>query len=195
MEKATENPPIGLTEAARRENERFEARLNAFIREVREVSLSILVWGPNPQSSSPVAKKRIEIRDELMKLGHNARFSEDIRAQTDELSLSEKAREFAQARAAHLIVILVEDAPGALAEAHDFGNDPEIAHKVCVMFPQKYRQGYSAQGAMKDLSDGYGGVYWYEEEDLEICKVRTRAVEWAEARRNIYNYRRRGSHE
>ena len=184
------NLPGGLDEPARRERKRFEARYEAFIKEAQEISLSILVWGPNPQSDSPVAKKRIEIREELIKLGHNAMFSEDLSLQTD--NLSEKSKEFAQALAAHLIIILVEDAPGASAEAHDFCNHPDLAPKVYVMIPKKYMQGYSAQGAIKDLSDGYGGVHWYEDEDLGICNVRKQAVIRAEARRWIYYVSERG---
>ena len=60
-------------------------------------------------------------------------FSEDLPIQTG--NISEKSKEFAQARAAHLIIILVEDAPGALAEAHDFCNHPDIAPNVYVMIP------------------------------------------------------------
>jgi hypothetical protein len=51
------------------------------------------------------------------------------------------------------------------------------------MFPKKYKGGYAARGAIKDLSDGYGGVYWYDDKDLDICNVRTQAVKRVEARR------------
>lgn len=184
------NLPSGLDEPARRERERFEAVYKACLRKVQEVTLSILVWGPNPQSDSPVARKRKEIREELKKLGHNAMFSEDLLNQTD--NASEKLNEFAQAQAAHLIIILVEDAPGALAEAHDFCNHPDIAPNVYVMIPKKYEEGYSARGAIKDLSDGFGGVYWYEDKDLQICNVREQAVSRAEARRRIHYFFKQG---
>lgn len=108
-------------------------------------------------------------------------FSEEFPEQL--ANLSEKTKEFAQARAAHLIIILLEDAPGALAEAHDFCNHPDIASKVYVMIPQKYEGGYSARGAIKDLDDGYGGVYWYAEQDLQACNVCKHAVRRTEARR------------
>lgn len=180
------NLPSGLNEAAQRERERFEAAYKAFLKEVQEVSLSVLVWGPNPQSDSPIARKRNEIRAELESLGHNAMFSEDLPVQTG--NVSEKSKEFAQARAAHLIIILVEDAPGALAEAHDFCNHPDIAPNVYVMIPQKYQKGYSARGAIKDLSEGHGGVHWYKDEDLQVCNVRKQAVKRVEARRRMRCY-------
>jgi hypothetical protein len=197
MDIADKNLPIGQTEAARREREQFEVRRRAFVLETRKIALSILVWGPNPNSQiAPlVAKKRTEIRDKLLELGHNAMFSEEISVLPEESYLSEKDRELAQARAAHLIVILVEGAPGAQAEAHDFCDDPELRPKIYVMFPLKYKEGYSARGAIRDLDEGYGGVFWYEERDLEQCNVLTRAIRRAEVRRNDEYCRRRGSHE
>lgn len=177
------NLPHGLDEPARHENERFKTAYEARLREVEKVPLTILVWGPNPQSESPVAKKRNEIREELKDLGYNAMFSEDLSIQAGDIS--EKAKEFAQALEAHLIFILVESAPGALAEAHDFCNHPDIAPNLVVMIPKKYEEGYSARGAIKILGDAYNGVYWYEDEDLNICNLRKRAVDMAGARRWI----------
>ena len=175
--------PNGMDEPARRERERFEARYKKFLEESRRVSLSILVWGQNPRSGSALANKRMEICDELLRLGHNAMFSELLPDPAGDVS--EKTKEFAQARAADLVIILVEEAPGALAEAHDFCNDPKIAPKVYVLIPKKYQQGYSSQGAMRDLSDAHGGVYWYDENELQRCDVFKYAVRRAEARRHL----------
>lgn len=182
--------PEGLTEAARRERQRFNVACEALLKEVRKLSLSILVWGPNPQSESVIARKRNAIRDELKALGHNAMFSEELTPQVQ--GLSEKSKEFAQATVAHLVIILVEGSPGALAETHDFCNHPDIAPKVYVMVPTQYREGYSAKGAIKDLEDAHGGVYWYREDDVRSCNLLTQAVKRAEARRNIL-YRAGGS--
>lgn len=182
-EKPRLNLPEGTSEPARRERARFEAQYKAFLTEIQKTSLSILVWGPNTSLTSPIAEKRMEIRQKLMDLGHNAMFSEDISIHAD--NISAKSKEFAQARVAHLIIILVEDAPDALAEAHDFCNHPNIAPNVYVMIPKKYETGYSAQGAIKDLSDAYGSVYWYEEDELGSCNVLNQAVKRAEARRCI----------
>jgi len=182
-ELIVQDVPPGLTEAARAERARFEARRRRVLQEAQLVSLSILVWGQNPASASPVAQKRKEIRDELERLGHNAMFSEDLASSG--LGLSAKSEEFAQAMAVHLIIILVEDAPGALAEAHDFCNHPKVAPNVYILIPQRYRDGYSAQGAIKDLEDGYGGVYWYADDEISSCNVKKLALKRAEARRQI----------
>ncbi len=73
----------------------------------------------------------------------------------------------------------------ALAEAHDFCNHPELAGKFYIMIPDNYKDGYSGKGAIKDLSDGYGGVYWYHEDEIESCNVLNMAAKRVEARRNI----------
>jgi hypothetical protein len=174
--------PDGRYVAARRERERFLARYQRFLNEAREISLSVLVWGPGPTYTSPVAQKRRDIRDELIDQGHYAMFSEDLPDFPGHFST--KAKEFAQARAAHVILILIEDAPGALAETHDFSGDPNISPKVFVLAPKKYRAGYSGQGALRDLSD-CGGVYWYDDEEVGRCNVLTRAVRRVEAMRNM----------
>ena len=186
------NLPKGLTESAQRERERFEAATSALLEEVQNISLSVLVWGPSPQSDSPVARKRVEIRDMLISVGHNAMFSEDLSTQSSDYS--EKTKEFAQARAAHLVIILVEGAPGALAEAHDFCSHHEIVNKVCVMIPKAYLEGYSAKGAIKLLNDGHGGVHWYEAEELEACDVRKHAMRFVAARRELEYLRRGGAY-
>ena len=176
--------PRGLTKQAEAERRRFERAYKANLKAASKVPLSILVWGQNPKAKTAVAQKRKDIRRQLLRLGHNAMFSEDISANAG-AGLSEKSKEFAQAQAVDLIIILVEDAPGASAEAHDFANHPDLASKVYVMIPERYRSGYSAQGAIKDLDDGYGGVYWYADGEIESCKVLGQAVKRAEARRQI----------
>jgi hypothetical protein len=175
--------PPGLTKEAQEERKRFEEIYRIYLEEAKKVALSVLVWGQNPVAKTRLANKRIQIRDELIELGHNAMFSEDIDLSVE--GLSEKSKEFAQARAADLIVILLEDSPGALAETHDFCNHPEIGPKVYAMIPVKYETGYSGRGAIKDLDEAYGGVYWYEEGEIKSCNVRTRAIARAEALRHI----------
>jgi hypothetical protein len=135
-----------------------------------------------------VSDKRKQIRDALIKNGHNAMFSENI--PTAKAGLSEKSKEFAQAHAAHFIVVLVEDAPGALAEVHDFCEVRSLIAKMYVLVPWKYKGGYSSKGALADLSEAYGGVVWYKEKDLQSCQVLTRVLRRVEARRHI-EFRRR----
>lgn len=178
--------PEGLSPEARRARARFDRIYRKRLAKVQKVPLTILVWGPNPASETPAARKRLEIRDRLLVLGHNAMFSEELSNVPG--NISEKAKEFEQVQIAHLVIVLIEGAPGALAETHDFGNHPDLYHKFLVMVPKEYRKGYSALGAIRDLSDATGGgsVYWYEARDLAACNVLSRAEKRAEALRNIH---------
>lgn len=177
--------PIPLTEEAQKEKERFLGELRKQAERVKQVALTIMVWGQSENNNNPVSKKRVDIRDCLIASGHNALFSESISEEEYFKGLSEKSKEFEQAKSAHLTIILLEESPGALAEAHDFCNHPDIVEKIYIMIPKVYKDGYSGKGAIKDLSDGYGGVYWYEKGEIESCNVLKMATRRVEARRNI----------
>jgi hypothetical protein len=161
----------------------FERQFRRHLDRVKRIALNILIWGPSVSSFGPVVDKRKQIHKALIEAGHNAMFSEDFPLDTQESSL--KMQEFAQARAADLIIVLVEDSPGALAEAHDFCNHPNLAEKFLIMFPQRMEAGYSARGAIQLIDDGFGGVHWYQETELFSCHVLTIALRRAEARRII----------
>lgn len=157
--------PQGLTPEARRERARFLDAYKRCLEEAGKFPLSILVWGQNPRAETALARKRKEIQDKLISLGHNAMFSEDISIDGD--GLSDKTKEFAQAQAAHLILILIEGSPGAQGEAHDVCNHPELAPKVHILIPKEYRGGYSAKGPIQDLERMFGNVYWYNAGEIE----------------------------
>lgn len=173
--------PAGEDDSAREVSADFMKRAGAFAERTKAVSLDVLIWGPDPASATPVAKKRIEIRAALVERNFAAVFSEDIPAHRDDGLMP---REFDQARAAHLLICLIEDAPGASAEVYSFCNHPDIAPKIRVMCPVEYKGGYAAEGPLKELEDGWGGVRWYTPEELERSDVVTTAVNFAEARRN-----------
>ncbi|MEK6258024.1 MAG: hypothetical protein AABP62_05330 [Planctomycetota bacterium] len=177
--------PSGLTPEAMRAREQFCARYEAHLRQIAHIALNILVWGPNPKNQTQVSQKRNEIRLRLIEDGHNAMFSEDI--VTPALGFSQKTVESVQAKLVDLVIILVEDSPGALAEAHDFCNHPDIAPRIMVMCPQKYRSGYSATGALHLLQQAHGGVYWYKDKELVSCNVMKRARMRAQALRELRN--------
>ena len=177
--------PIPLTEEAQKERERFLSEVQKQAGRARKISLTVLVWGPSENTDNAVAVKRMNIRDRLRKIGHNALFSEEISDKDFFKGLSEKGKEFVEVVSAHVVIVLLESSPGALAEAHDFCNHPDLAEKFYVMIPQQYKEGYSGQGAIKDLDDGFGGVYWYAEGEIESCRVLEKAVDRVEARRNI----------
>ena len=96
-----------------------------------------------------------------------------------------RAKSLLKQRLLILVIILIEDSPGALAEACDFCNHPDLAQKIYVMAPDSYKTGYAGQGALKELDEGYGGVYWYKQGDVEACNVLTKACKRVRARRSM----------
>ena len=91
--------PAGLTPEAQRELERWDEERQSLIADIKKIPLRILVWGASPASTSPVAVKRVQIRDALVAEGFAAVFSE-IWA-TAEPGLSQKTNEracFCEAR-------------------------------------------------------------------------------------------------
>jgi len=179
----------GFTPEAEEEFKRWNEDRQGLVAQIKTIPLRILVWGPSPSpASNAVAAKRVQICDALRADGFVAVFSE-IWA-TAEPTLSQKTNELTQALSAHLIIILIEGSPGALAEMHDFSSHPDIARIMYVMCPRLYQTGYSAQGAGQLLDLAYGNVYWYEDGEITDCKVLTRALERANALRQIAAYRK-----
>ena len=180
----TRPTPKGQTPEAAKEAARYLKQVLALQAAAKQVPLSILVWGQDPTRNTDLARKRTDIRLALENDGHNAMFSEDITSKLDP-ALSEKSKEFIEAICADFTVILIEDAPGASSEAHDFCNHPKIAPWCLVAVPNKYKTGYSANGAIKDLEDAHNGVFWYDPADITDCHLLTRVVAKADALRQI----------
>jgi hypothetical protein len=174
----------GQTPEAAKEAKRYIDQVLALQAAAKKVPLSILVWGQDPTRDTDIARKRSDIRLALENEGHNAMFSENITSRLDP-ALSEKSKEFIEAISADFTVILIEDSPGASAEVHDFCNHPKIAPWCLVAVPNKYRAGYSANGAIKDLEDAHNGVFWYDPADITDCHLLTKVVAKAEALRQM----------
>ena len=179
--------PAGLTPEAQQELERWDAERQEHVSEIKKIPLRILVWGPGTASSSPVAQKRIAIRDALVAEGFLAVFSEIWKDAAP--GLSQKTNELTQALGAKLILILIEDSPGGLGEMHDFSGHEDIIKVMYVMSPRRYSGGYSLQGAGAIL-DRLGNLHLYEDGDIASCSVLSRALERAYALREIAAYRK-----
>jgi hypothetical protein len=174
--------PEGLTPEAKKQRKRFLKTYLSHLQKVRKISLSILIWGAGPARQSKTSEKRKEMRKRMVDLGHNAMFSEELEQQD---SFSQKTVEFAQALAADLVIILLEDSPGALGEVHDFAIHPDLIHKIYVLAPTRYREGYCGVGVCALLEKSHGGIHRYTDDELNACCVTSKAVERAEARREL----------
>src|SRR5436190_17532450 len=126
---APEHPlPTSRTPEAEKKRQSFLKRFDAFAKKVKSVPLTILIWGSDPNKATPAAEKRKQLRQQLLEDGHDALFSEELAGRHP--GLSQKTAELGQAKNADLVIILLEDSPGALGEAHDFATDPEVIDKV-----------------------------------------------------------------
>ncbi|HKM54637.1 MAG TPA: hypothetical protein VJY33_14595 [Isosphaeraceae bacterium] len=183
--RRVEDLPEGLTPAAKKARKKFLDQVHRDLEALKQIALTVLVWGQNPEAKTKIAEKRKGIRARLIAEGHNPMLSEEISASIN-ADLTEKTKELVQASRCNFIIDLVEGAPGASAEFHDFYGEPQISHKFLVMVPKAYKEGYSAKGAIASLQREHpGNVFWYDDDDLDKCRVMTEAVQRVEYLREI----------
>jgi hypothetical protein len=163
-------------EAKKAFEEEFLPRLKLLREQVRKTPLHVLVWGPG-ETGGLLYEKRRQIRDYLVKMGHDANFSEEIPSEvSEEDSLSQKTEEFIQARIADLIIVL-QSSYGSVAEVHDFIDYESIARKLLVFIDEKACDGYSYRGALGELDRRYGNVEKYRyPEDIKECHLLTKVL-------------------
>jgi hypothetical protein len=164
---------VGMSTRAREHYERdFLPRYRAFLQEVDETPLTVLVWGPG-QSGGDLYEKRRQIRGRLRVSGVAAVFSEEIDQDCpDTTDASSKGRELLQALSADLIVIL-QSSPGSTAEAHDFGAFIEdVGRKMLIFIDERAKGGYSFTGALRELNDSFHNVHTFQyPKDIEECHL------------------------
>lgn len=151
--------------------------------------LRILLWGPSIVTTD-VGKKRLQIRDNLRTLGHDAHLGEDL--WTPELrgcGLNLSVVELLQAQQYDYIVVLMDSA-GSVGEVHDFARIPSLASKMMICVDAQHRQGYSAQGVLRIFEGHNGKLDWFDKPaDIVQCNLATRVLSQiakvAEAKQSI----------
>lgn len=192
-----DNPPA-LHPEAQIEMQRWHDEQQKLLKDILREPLRILIWGPGKvtqntegqERKAMVVNKRIQIRDELINAGHAATFSEHWPSQRSNPSL--KIWEYTQLRTSHLIILLIEESPGGQGELHDFGPFEEAGTKLFVMFPDRYKDSYTASAIGIPLSNAFHNIYWYQDEEIEDCHVLTAALNKASAMREIAVLRKLG---
>ena len=153
----------------------FKPKYEALQDAVRATPLVILVWGPGA-SAADLYRKRLQIRDELRRLGHVALFSEELEGGSPE-SMSQKGIEFLQAQAADFIVVM-QASYGSVAEVHDFAEHRIINFKMLIFIDEKATDGYSYRGALTELKTLYNNVETYKyPEDITQCHLLTKVLQ------------------
>ena len=144
--------------------------------------LSVLIWGPGEQGDKDLYGKRIQIRNKLRELGHEAEFSEDILTPSvmgaGGINLS--VAELLQAREYEYIFSIM-GSPGSIGEVHDFCHMPEIAHKMTICINEEHLSGYSGQGVLRIFEGNHGRIEKFKfPEDITECHLLGRVVDQVE---------------
>ena len=146
--------------------------------------LSVLIWGPGEQWDKDLYGKRVQIRDKLQELGHEAEFSERILTPSvrEAGGINLSVAELLQAREYEYIVSIMES-PGSIGEVHDFCREPEIAHKMTICINEEHLSGYSAQGVLRIFEGNHGHIEKFKfPDDIIGCHLLGRVVEQVEKR-------------
>ena len=157
--------------------------LNEQIRdELSEIVLYILIFGPNPDSTPEddhdegLRLKRIQIKEALAELGHDARFPEEqINAVTDPEINPVVAERFLIANA-DLLVVLAKT-PGTLVEIGFLAFQTELAMKSHLFMSQIFEGGLSHQ-TCRHLADlGAEFSEYVFPGDLDSCHLLGQVVD------------------
>ncbi len=185
------NEPNKLIETIRQVLQLIPNQLTATHKEVFKLTvqdlvcrsrLSVLIWGPSEQANGALSRKRIQIRDELQNLGHQADFSEDILT-SDALAaggINLSVAELLQARGYEYIVCIM-GSPGSIGEVHDFCRMSEITHKMTICIDKRHLSGYSGKGIIRIFEGNHGHLETFKfPEDITSCNLLNRVIEQVE---------------
>lgn len=121
---------------------KLRPRLQRSLAEVQRIPVSVLLWGPSPEKTCPMANMRKGLRRKLREKGHAAFFSEELWDPSADSSL--RLQQLVQAQNFDLVVSLPESA-GAIAEVHDFASDRRVNAKMLVLLDESTLDGYGAK--------------------------------------------------
>lgn len=163
-----------LTPAAVQYREEVERRRIATLGEVDRLPVAILIWGPSPNAATPAATTRVKLRDELIRDGHLAQFSEDLIDPNSGHSIQIQQLAHVQS---HDIVFSIPDSPGSIAEIHDFAKVPVLAHKIVTFLDRGWNDGYSNLALLGFQSQVTTKIELYDAGDLPTCIIdKARAI-------------------
>lgn len=155
--------------------------VNDFVSKLGNIDLilKILIWGPNITGSSDslLAKKRLEIKEALIEMGHDARFSEELVDKFQEPGMTLHHNEQKQIRrwANVLVVLTSRDTSGAWQELN--GHCVAIGKKGLIWTTEKALSSYS-RGILDRLKDQGSHIELYETKEIKPCFLKTATQTW-----------------
>ncbi len=135
---------------------------------IGSIPVSVLIWGPNPSSTTVVAATRRELRRALEGDGHLVRYSEELYDPSSPYSLL--AQQVADVEA-HDITFSLPDSPGSIAEAHDFARIPSVSNRIVTFIDRDYNNGYANKTLIELQSIYTCRIQIYRACDLPGCVV------------------------
>ena len=153
----------GLSPAAKALADRVMPLVQQQLHEIQKVPIAVLIWGPNPTDTSPLAEKRRGLRTLLRGEGHWACFSEEL--VDPALPINPRIQQICQADHFDLVVSL-PGAPGSIAEIHDFVRDQTLMNKITVFVNEDFDHGYSNQSLRGSGGTNAYRVITYKTTDL-----------------------------
>jgi len=141
----------------------------------------ILVWGPTPKSDDAAAKKRIQVRDELRKMGHEAFFSEEMSVPAVPTNLVELVHQ----KMVHLVVN-VAASHGSLAEFENFGI--LLGRRLLLFLNEAARGGFTDTGTRRVFRAAGGDDEFFADDDLKSCALTLAAVDWVRDKAHFEMY-------
>lgn len=107
---------------------------------IRRLPIACLVWGPNDSSGTLTGDTRKRVKNELLSLGHHARYSEDLF--DPNCGVSNLLQQVAQVEAFD-VVFAIPDSPGSIAEINQFARIPYIGPKIVAYLDSRWDSGFS----------------------------------------------------
>lgn len=144
-----------------------------------DLKLNILIWGPSSRVSSEslLGKKRIEIREALINMGHNAEFSEDLEPKFQKPGMALHDNEQKQIRewANFLVVLTDKDTLGTWQELN--GHSVAIGRRGFIWTTSKALSSYS-RGVLDQLKNQGSQIELYVQDEIKPCLLKTVTKTW-----------------
>jgi hypothetical protein len=144
---------------------------------VDSIQLDILVFGPQVRTFSTeprtlsLQNKRIQIRDELIARGHNAKYAEELVDPTLTGPDNNAAFQELLIMKAYDLVVNVVDSPGSIVEATMISMSPEIARKTSLFLDGNYVGGLVHSVCLQAQEIGAHYQTYVYPTDLDDCHL------------------------
>lgn len=174
----------------------FEKMIENYEKRLKSIQLKILILGPSKDNPDSYArdcyKKRVEIKNELIKNGHRAYFPEEIKEEAERRGKQiPNITVFEKSLADDCDLIIVIYSPkshGVYHEVSVFCDIENVARKIWLFYAEDYP--YESSWTLNDkiiFIKGNGGeVEPFTQEDIRNCSILRKIMDHVEEMRITY---------